>query len=77
MSELKYPIWQMPLQEAILELDLEELAEKIRGVEILISERIRTFSSDTDHKDERAGACRRNVHLAQLEERKIVVKSRT
>jgi hypothetical protein len=52
-SELKYPSWQTPLQEAILELDLEKLPERIQAAENLIFERLRAIASDTDHHDER------------------------
>jgi hypothetical protein len=36
-SELKYPEWQAPLQELILEFDREKLPGKIQNVQILIS----------------------------------------
>jgi len=52
-SELKYPNWQTPLQEAILEFDHEKLAERIQTVETLMFERLQALSSDTDHQDER------------------------
>ena len=38
-GKLKFPEWQGPLQELILEFDPEELFEKIQKVEILIFER--------------------------------------
>jgi hypothetical protein len=53
MSELRYPSWQSPLQEAIFELDREKLAERIQAVEILIFERLQALSSDTEDNDER------------------------
>jgi hypothetical protein len=53
MSELRYPGWQIPLQEAIFELDREKLAERIQAVEVLIFERIQALSSDTEDNDER------------------------
>lgn len=52
-SKLKYPSWQAPLQEALLELDREKLAERIQKVETVIFERLQAISSDTDHHDER------------------------
>jgi hypothetical protein len=36
MSELKFPHWQAPLQELILEFEPEKLAEEIRKVEALL-----------------------------------------
>jgi hypothetical protein len=52
-SELKYPSWQSPLQEAILELDREMFAKKIQEVETLMFERLQEITSDPDHHDER------------------------
>ena len=53
MSELRYPSWQRPLQEAILERDREKLAERIQEVETIIFERLQTLSPHIDHRDER------------------------
>ena len=39
-SELKFPEWQEPLREAILERDPKQLAEKTRKIETLIRERL-------------------------------------
>ena len=52
-SELKYPSWQTPLRQSLLEGNPEKLAKKIREVEARISERLLAMSSDTDHRDER------------------------
>jgi hypothetical protein len=52
-SELKYPSWQSPLQEAILELDREMFADKIQEVETMMFERLQEITSDPDHHDER------------------------
>jgi hypothetical protein len=52
-SELKYPSWQTPLRETLLEVDPKKLAKKIQGVEALISERLHAMASGTDHHDER------------------------
>jgi hypothetical protein len=52
-SELKYPSWQGPLQEAILELDRKMFANKIQEVESLMFERLQEITSDPDHHDER------------------------
>lgn len=38
-EELKFPEWQAPLQDLILEFDREKLAKKIQAVENLIFER--------------------------------------
>ena len=52
-SELKYPSWQSPLQEAILELDREMFANKIQEVETMMFERLQEITSDPDRHDER------------------------
>jgi hypothetical protein len=52
-GELKYPRWQTPLQEAILEFDPEKLSERIQNVKTLMFERLQEMSSDTSHHDER------------------------
>jgi hypothetical protein len=52
-SELKYPSWQTPLRQALLEGKPEKLAKKIAEVEALISERLRAIVFGTDHQDER------------------------
>jgi hypothetical protein len=52
-SELKYPSWQTPLRQALLEGNPEKLAKKIREVEVRISERLLEMAPDTDPQDER------------------------
>jgi hypothetical protein len=52
-GELKYPKWQAPLQEAILELDREKLAEKLQNVETLILERLQQLHQGTNGHSER------------------------
>jgi hypothetical protein len=71
MSGLKYPSWQTPLQEAILELNLKQLAERIQRVEILISERLQTLSSDTDTRDERQALANAASILRTLKKEKL------
>jgi hypothetical protein len=71
MSELRYPSWQTPLQEAILELDRERLAERIQEVETIIFERLQTLSSQTDHKDERQALSDAAFILRKLKKEKL------
>jgi hypothetical protein len=52
-GELKYPSWQTPFREAILEADPEELAKKVQELEAAISKRLQVIASDADHEDER------------------------
>ena len=51
-GELKYPKWQAPLQDLILELDREKLREKIQHVETLIFERIQQLGEGSDGRSE-------------------------
>ena len=51
--ELRYPSWQTPLRQALLEGKPEKLAKKIREVEARISERLLEMASDTGRRDER------------------------
>jgi hypothetical protein len=54
-EELKFPWWQAPLQELIVEFDRERLTEKIQRVERLISERLQQpFQSIEDHSEREA-----------------------
>jgi hypothetical protein len=54
-EELKFPWWQAPLQELIVEFDRERLTEKIQRVERLISERLqRPFQSIEDRSEREA-----------------------
>jgi hypothetical protein len=52
-GELKYPKWQGPLREAILEFNREKLAEKLQKVESLILERFQQLHRGTDGASER------------------------
>ena len=69
--ELKYPSWQRPLQEAILEFDRETLAEKIQEVETLMFERLEELSSDPDHRDERQALADATSILRELKKTKL------
>jgi hypothetical protein len=52
-EELKFPAWQVPLQDLILEFDREKLAEKIQKVENLIFERQQQLNQASDGHAER------------------------
>ena len=52
-EELRFPEWQKPLQDLILEFDREKLAEKVKKVEALIIERDRQLRVSDSHTDER------------------------
>jgi hypothetical protein len=70
-SELKYPSWQSPLQEAILELDRETFAKKIQEVETLMFERLQEITSDPDHHDERQALVDATTILRGLKRAKL------
>ncbi len=53
MSKLKYPEWQTPYQEALLESD-KKLEAKIHLAEWKILRRFQTISADSNHQEEKA-----------------------
>jgi hypothetical protein len=69
--ELKYPSWQIYLQEAILEFDREKLLEKIRQIEATIFERLQALPSDTDHNDERQALADATPILRMLKKERL------
>jgi len=52
-GELKFPEWQAPLQEAILEFDPAKLQKELERVEALIQQRIQELCHSTDGHVER------------------------
>jgi hypothetical protein len=55
MSEiqLKFPEWQIPLQQAILEFDRAKFQEEITRVEAMIHQRMQNLAQSSDNHDER------------------------
>jgi hypothetical protein len=53
MSELRYPEWQKPYQEALLETDKQKLQGKIHLAEWKIFRRLQSISADSNHHEER------------------------
>jgi hypothetical protein len=51
-GELKFPEWQEPLRDVILEFDPEQLREKLPKVEMLIFERLQQLRYGPDGHDE-------------------------
>jgi hypothetical protein len=51
-EELKFPDWQVPLQQVILEFDRERMLEKVQEVEALIFDRLRQLSVSSDGRTE-------------------------
>jgi hypothetical protein len=50
---MKYPQWQIPLEEAVVEPDLAKLRIKVHAVETLIFERLKELESSNDGTAER------------------------
>jgi hypothetical protein len=50
---LKFPEWQVPLQDLILECDRAKLGEKMQRVEALISDRLQQLHGGVDGHAER------------------------
>ena len=47
MSELRYPLWQKPYEEALLESDLQKLRERLMEAENAIFLRLQELSAST------------------------------
>ena len=52
MGELKYPEWQEPFRQALLESDREELKEQLMAVETVILKRLDSIADDSAFRDE-------------------------
>ena len=52
-KELKYSKWQPEFEEAIVELNPERLADKIKQFELAVFVRLHELAGDSDHHDER------------------------
>jgi hypothetical protein len=50
---IRYPEWQEPYQQAVLELDQKKLSERIAAAETAISNRVRTIAGSSNHYAER------------------------
>ena len=71
MSKLKYPEWQTPYQEALLEGDKKKLEARIHLAEWKIFKRLQTLPADSDHQDEKVAIADalntlRSIKLASL-----------
>lgn len=52
MDDLKYPEWQEPFRQALLEVNRVELQKQLRAVETAIAERLQSIANDPAQKDE-------------------------
>ena len=62
-GDLKFPAWQVPLQEAILEFDRDTLQQRIQQVESLIHDRLQQM---TGHDRETNAAKTSDHYLEQM-----------
>ena len=52
-SELKYPQWQLPYREALLEFDRNRLLDKIQQAETAVRERLQVLEQRANGQEER------------------------
>jgi hypothetical protein len=52
-GQLKFPEWQAPLQEVVLEFDGAKLPEKVQKVEAILRDRLYELSRNSDDHLER------------------------
>ena len=50
---IKYPDWQRPVQEALVEVDKEKLKSRMGAAETAIFNRLQAISGSSDHSPER------------------------
>jgi hypothetical protein len=50
---LKYPHWQLPVRDAILEFNAQRLSAKVRSAERVIQQRLHALASETHDFQER------------------------
>jgi hypothetical protein len=53
MNHLKYPEWQKPYEEALLEVDREKLKQKLLKAEAAIFQRLQQLTNSSDSHAER------------------------
>ena len=53
LDVLTYPEWQKPVQEALIELDLERLQARIASAKTAVSRRLETIAQQEGHQAER------------------------
>ncbi len=53
VNDLKYPGWQIPFRDALLEFDKDKLKQKLTEVETAIFNRQQALSGSADSRDER------------------------
>jgi hypothetical protein len=53
VNDLKYPDWQIPFRDALLEFDKNKLKERLTEVEMAIFNRQQALSRSSDSREER------------------------
>jgi hypothetical protein len=69
MSPLEYPVWQKTYQEALLELDLQKLPERVSKAEMAIALRLQELKLSSNGHVERQALddALRNLKILQRE----------
>ena len=71
MDAMRYPEWQGPFQEALLEIDREKLQSKMMKAEEAIFERLQQLAGSSDSEAERQAIADANAALRALKTEKL------
>jgi len=71
MNDLKYPEWQSPFQEALLEVDREKLQSKMMKAEEAIFQRMQQLAGSSDSEAERQAIADAIASLRVLKTEKL------
>ena len=71
MDAMRYPEWQGPFQEALLEIDREKLQSKMMKAEEAIFERLQQLAGSSDSEAERQAIADANAALRVLKTEKL------
>ena len=71
MNDLKYPEWQSPFQEALLEVDREKLQSKMMKAEEAIFQRMQQLAGSSDSEAERLAIADAIASLRVLKTEKL------
>jgi hypothetical protein len=71
MSDLQYPSWQKPLQDAINEPDLQKLPEKLSIAETAIFQRMQELVTSADGEQESAAIREACKELLKIQTRRL------
>ena len=71
MNDLKYPEWQSPFQEALLEVDREKLQSKMMKAQEAIFQRMQQLAGSSDSEAERQAIADAIASLRVLKTEKL------